>query len=216
MQPAQRAQARRALGRQHIGRPIADLVALVGGHLGQQPVQRGVPVGALDVAAVVVKRSFVRRAAEGVPTVALAGRGVAVGVRKRQRVPDRRFDRVLQVLVGRVTALVARGELQLGEEIATEGAPAQVADVALLGVELGLFLDGRRRTRAGELRAVMEHVRQRPTAPEHAERHHDQQDQKREDQEREPRRRRIVTAAAMAIAAVVAATPGFLGFDRNQ
>ncbi len=138
MQPAEGAEAGRSLGRQDIDHPPAGLVALVGGHLGQQPVDRAIGDLALAPTAVVVE------ADQPGPEQAFVGAGAgalkAVGIGQGQAVPGHRLDGILQVLVAGPLAFVALGQLKLGEEVAAEGLAAQVADVALLLVELGLRL----------------------------------------------------------------------------
>ncbi len=183
VQPAQSAQAGGAPGGQHIGGPVAHLVLLLGGHLGHQPVEGGVGLRAFAMPAFVVEGDE-----PWSPHPLARGRGGAVvtlGVRQGEGVPDRRLDGILQILVAVPPALVAVRQLDLGEEIAAEGLPAQLADIALLAPELLLGLRRHRRARTGggdavgppEVRSV---GHAEGAAPE--EQHH-QQDHQKHDQE---------------------------------
>ncbi len=136
MHPSQRPEAGRALGGEHIGGAIADLVLLVRGHLGHQPVQRGVSQLSLAVAALVVERNEGR--AEHPRARGRRGAVVALRIGQGHGVPDGRLDRIQEVLVAVVLAFVMVRQLDLGEEVAAEGLAAQLADLALLVVELRL------------------------------------------------------------------------------
>ncbi len=183
VQPAEGQEARRALGRQHIGGAVAHLVLLVGRHLSQQPVQRAIGQLALAMPALVVlgdeagaEHPFARRR---------RGSVVALGVGQGEAVPDRRLDRIQQVLVAFAPAFIAVRQLDLGEEIAAEGLAAQLADLALLAVELLLGLRRQRGPGAGRGDAVLApHARaigqaERTGAEQQQSQQHDQEDEQK-------------------------------------
>ncbi len=220
MQPSEGAQSGSALGGQHIGGAIADLVPFVGGHLAQQPVQGAVGITPLAVTAIVIERDLTFAAGIGRPA---AGGAVAVRIGQGQGIPDRRLDRILQVLVGGVPGFVARRQFELGEEVAAERPAAQVSDIPLLGVELRLLLGRRRRPRTGVGISMVRQLVEEPSAPEVSADEQDHNERQDQDQAYDQGRGTVVMAAAAAVAtaAVAAALPGLdrvqqLGFRRRR
>ncbi len=204
MQAPQGPEAVGALGGQHVGGAVAHLVALVGGHFRQQPVQGAVADLALGVAAIVVERIEPRpeHAVDRPPERPV----VALRIGQGEGVPDGGLDGVLQVLVAGAQALVAFGELELGEEVAAEGLAAQVADVALLAVELGLGIRRHGRTGTGEQALVTVSPPARAEAHADAEPHSAQGDDQQDDRHRDRQQgegRAAIVATPAATASIV-------------
>ena len=139
MQPGQGAIALGVLGREDVDDPVAHRLLLLAAHARQLAVQDLIGAVAFEGAAVVVARQRAPAAAEQSAPVAFdpVDRGVALVIGQGHGVPDRAFDRVLDILVGGADGGVARAQLQLGEDVAAEGGAAQGAQTGLLGVELG-------------------------------------------------------------------------------
>ncbi len=142
------------------------------------------------------------------------GAVVALRIGQGQGVPDRRLDRIEEVLVAVFPPFVAVGQLDLGEEVAAEGLAAQVADLALLAAELLLGLGRRRRTRAGGGDPARLHgvgaVSQAPHPA--AEQQDDQKNHEQDHQE-------LVGAISVVVVPVTrlaAATALFFLCDRNE
>ncbi len=153
-----------------------------------------------------------RREADAEEALARGGGGavVALGIGQGHRVPDGRFDGVVEVLVAVVLAFVAVGQLDLGEEVPAEGLAAQLAHLSLLAVELRLHLRRQRRPGADRGQAM---VAQHPGAVGHAEGAKAHQQQDAQDHEQHDQKRVVVCDLFLVPALAAASAPVT---DRNQ